>query len=438
MFKSIVSIRERFSPQLRKVAVNTSWLFADRILRMGVGLFVGVWVARYLGTQQFGLLNYATAFVALLTPFATLGLDNIVIREIVRDSSYKDEILGTTFFLKLLGGIVLVVLSIFSISLLRSGDRLTSWVVSVLSVGVIFQAFDTIDLQFQAQVQSKYTVIAKNIAFIVITLVKLTLIQINASLIAFAWVVLLESGLGAIGLAINYRMQGYSFWAWRWSCTRAIALLKESWALMLSGLTIMIYMRIDQIMLGQMIDDRAVGLYSAATRISEVWYFIPTAIASSMFPTIVEAKGISESLYYQRIKQLLRLMVFLSTAIAIPMTFLSKTFVVGLFGQEYIAASSILAIHIWASLFVFMGVATSPWFITEGLTKLSLQRTLIGAIANVLLNFLLIPIYSANGAAIATVISYAFAAFIANLFSRKARKIFFIQFQALFLIDWSK
>ncbi|AFY90070.1 flippase [Chroococcidiopsis thermalis] len=438
MFKSIVSIRERFSPQLRKVAVNTSWLFADRILRMGVGLFVGVWVARYLGTQQFGLLNYATAFVALLTPFATLGLDNIVIREIVRDSSYKDEILGTTFFLKLLGGIVLVVLSIFSISLLRSGDRLTSWVVSVLSVGVIFQAFDTIDLQFQAQVQSKYTVIAKNLAFIVITLVKLTLIQINASLIAFAWVVLLESGLGAIGLAINYRMQGYSFWAWRWSLTRAIALLKESWALMLSGLTIMIYMRIDQIMLGQMIDDRAVGLYSAATRISEVWYFIPTAIASSMFPTIIEAKGISESLYYQRIKQLLRLMVFLSTAIAIPMTFLSKTFVVGLFGQEYIAASSILAIHIWASLFVFMGVATSPWFITEGLTKLSLQRTLIGAIANVLLNFLLIPTYSGNGAAIATVISYAFAAFIANLFSRKARKIFFIQFQALFLIDWSK
>ncbi|MBD2305819.1 flippase [Chroococcidiopsis sp. FACHB-1243] len=435
MFKSIVSIRERFSPRLRKVAVNTSWLFADRILRMGVGLFVGVWVARYLGTQQFGLLNYATAFVALLTPFATLGLDNIVIREIVRDSSYKDEILGTTFFLKFLGGFVLVGLALISISLLRSGDQLTCWVVSVLSVGVIFQAFDTIDLQFQAQVQSKYTVIAKNLAFIVITLVKLTLIQINASLIAFAWVVLLESGLGAIGLAIVYRMQGYSLLAWRWSLTRAIALLKESWVLMLSGLTIMIYMRIDQIMLGQMIDDRAVGLYSAATRISELWYFIPTAICSSAFPTIIEAKGISESLYYQRIKQLLRLMVCLSIAIAIPMTFLSKTLVTGLFGQEYIAASSILTIHIWASLFVFMGVATSPWFITEGLTKLSLQRTLIGAIANVLLNFLLIPTYSGNGAAIATVVSYAFAAFITNLLNQKTRKMFFIQLKALILIN---
>ncbi|MGL5926540.1 flippase [Chroococcidiopsis sp.] len=435
MFKPIETISQRLNPQLRKVAVNTGWLFTDRFLRMGVGLFVGVWVARYLGTQQFGLFNYATAFVALLTPFATLGLDNIVVREIVRDSSHKDEILGTTFFLRFFGGFVLVGLALISISLLRSGDRLTYWVVSVLSAGVIFQAFDTIDLQFQAQVQSKYTVIAKNIAFIIITFVKIILIQINASLIAFAWVVLVESGLGAIGLAINYRMQGYSLLAWRWSLTRAIALLKESWALMLSGLSIMIYMRIDQIMLGQTSGDRAVGLYSAATRISELWYFIPTAICSSVFPTIIEAKEISESLYYQRIKQLLQLMVFLSIAIAVPMTFLSRTLVVGLFGQEYIAASSILAIHIWASLFVFVGVATSPWFITEGLTKLSLQRTLIGAIANVLLNFLLIPTYSGNGAAIATVISYACAAFVANFFNKKTRKMFFIQLKALFLIN---
>lgn len=431
MFKPIETISQRFSPKLLKVAANASWLFADRFLRMGIGLVVGVWVARYLGTQQFGLLNYATAFVALLTPFATLGLDNIVIREIVRDSSHKDEILGTTFFLKLLGGFVLVVLAIISISLLRSGEQLTCWVVSVLSVGVIFQAFDTIDLQFQAQVQSKYTVIAKNLAFIIITLVKINLIQINASLIAFAWAALAESGLGAIGLAINYRVQGYSLFVWRWSLTRAIALLKESWALMLSGLTIMIYMRIDQIMLGQMIDDRAVGLYSAATRISEIWYFIPTAIASSVFPTIIEAKGISESLYYQRLKQLLRLMVFLSTAIAIPMTFLSKTLVVGLFGQEYIAASAILSIHIWASLFVSMGVATSPWFVTEGLTKLSFQRTLLGAVANVLLNLVLIPTYSGSGAAIATVISYAIAGFFSHAIHIKTQKIFLIQVKSL-------
>lgn len=431
MFKPIETISHRFSPKLRKIAANTSWLFADRILRMGVGLVVGVWVARYLGTQQFGLFNYATAFVALLSPFANLGLDNIVIREIVRGSSDKDEILGTTFFLKLAGGIVSVVLAIISISLLRSGEQLTGWLVSILSAGVIFQAFDTIDLQFQAQVQSKYTVIAKNLAFIIITFVKITLIQVNAPLIAFAWAGLIESGLGAVGLAINYRVQGYSLWVWRWSLTRAIALLKESWALMLSGLTIMIYMRIDQLMLGQMIDDRAVGLYSAATRISEVWYFIPTAIASSVFPTIIEAKGISESLYYQRLKQLMQLMVFMSTAIAIPMTFLSKTLVLALFGQEYTAASSILAIHVWASLFVFMGVATSPWFVTEGLTKLSMQRTLIGAVVNVLLNLVLIPIYSGKGAAIATVISYAIAGFFIHVAHTKTQKIFQLQIQSL-------
>lgn len=431
MFKPIETISQRFSPKLRKVAVNTSWLFADRILRMGIGLVVGVWVARYLGPEQFGLYNYAIAFVALLTPFATLGLEQIVIREFVRGSSSQDEILGTTFFLKLAGGIVTLVLATIAISLVRSGDRLSGCLVGILSAGTIFQAFDTIDLQFQWQIQSKYTVIAKNTVFIIITFVKLSLIQLAAPIVAFAWVGLIESALGAVGLVIAYCVRGYSLWLWRWSLTRAITLLKESWPLMLAGLAVMIYLRIDQLMLGEMIDAQAVGIYSVATRISEVWYFIPTAIVSSIFPSIIEAKGRSESLYYQRLQKLIRLMVVVSTAIAIPMTFLSKTVVLALFGEEYIAASSILAIHIWGAIFVFMGVATSPWFVTEGLAKLEFQRTLLGAVINVLLNLVLIPTYSGSGAAIATVISHAIACFFSHAIHTKTQKLFQLQIKSL-------
>jgi PST family polysaccharide transporter len=424
------------SDRLRKIIANTGWLFADRILRMGVGLFVGVWVARYLGVEQFGVFNYATAFVALFSTLSTLGLDAIVVRSIVREPEKRAEILGTAFWLKLLGGVAALLLAVSSIILVRHDDQLTISLVAILSSVGIFQAFDTIDLWFQSQVQSKYTVIAKNTAFVITALVKVTLISIQAPLIAFAWAGLGEVSLGAIGLIISYRVRGYSPWLWPWSSPLAKTLLKESWPLILSGVTIMIYMRIDQIMLGQMIGDKAVGLYSAATRISEVWYFIPMAMASSVSPTIYAAKEVSESLYYRRIEQFLRLLSWLSIVLAVPMSFLSGTIITVLFGKSYEASASILAIHIWASLFVFMGVGTSSWFIAEGLTQFALRRTIIGAITNVFLNIFLIPAYGGVGAAIATVISQAFASFLSNATHPKTRKIFNLQVKSLIPFSW--
>ena len=423
------------SDKLRGIIANTGWLFADRILRMGVGLFVGVWVARYLGVQQFGVFNYATAFVALFSTLSTLGLDAIVVRSIVREPEKRAEILGTAFWLKLLGGIAALVLAVSCIMVVRHDDSLTISLVAVLSSVGIFQAFDTLDLWFQSQVQSKYTVIAKNTAFAITALVKVFLISTHAPLIAFAWSGLGEVGLGVIGLMITYKISGYSPWLWSWSLSLAKTLLKESWPLILSGLTIMIYMRIDQIMLGQMVGDKAVGLYSAATRISEVWYFIPMAIASSVSPAIYAAKEVSEALYYQRIKQLIRMLVLISLVISVPMSFMSSTLITILFGNGYAEAGQILAIHIWASVFVFMGVATSPWFIAERLTEFSFHRTLIGAIVNVVLNFYLIPKYGGVGAAISTLIAYAFAGFFVHSIHPITRNIFYLQLKALLLFS---
>jgi PST family polysaccharide transporter len=418
---------------LRGIIANTGWLFADRILRMGVGLFVGVWVARYLGVEQFGIFNYASTFVGLFITISTLGLDGIVIRSIVREPEKRSQILGTAFCLKFFGGVVALVLAVSCIMLVRRDDQLTISLVAILSSVGIFQAFDTIDLWFQSQVQSKYSVIAKNTAFAIIALVKVFLISTHAPLIAFAWSSLGEIGLGAIGLMITYKISGYSPWFWSWSLPLAKTLLKESWPLILSGLTIMIYMKIDQIMLGEMVGDKAVGLYSAATRISEVWYFIPGVIASSVTPAIYAAKEISEALYYQRIEQLIRMLVLISIIISVPMSFMSSTLITILFGNGYAEAGQILAIHIWASMFVFMGVATSPWFIAEGLTEFSFHRSLIGAIVNVVLNFFLIPSFAGIGAAIATLIAYAFAGFFVHSIHPITRNIFHLQLKALLL-----
>jgi len=417
---------------LQKIIGNTGWLFADKILRMGVGLFIGAWVARYLGPEQFGTLSYATAFVALFLPFATLGLDGIVVRDLVNEPLNQAKVMGTAFVLRVLGSIFTLCLTVMAIIWIRPDDTLTHWLVIIISIGTIFQAFDIIDLWFQSQVQSKYTVWVKNLAFLLIALVRATLIFGQFPLIAFAWAGLVEIMLGAVGLLMIYGLNGHHISQWRGELARAKQLLRQSWPLVLSGLSVMIYMKIDQIMLGQMIGNDAVGLYSAAIRISEIWYFIPLAIVSSVFPSIIEAKKVSEILYYQRLQKLFNLMTALSVIVAIIMTILSNIIIQILFGEHYAAAGTILAIHIWAAVFVFLGVAQSPWDITEGLTTIALQRTIMGAIINIMLNLVLIPSYQGIGAAIATVVAYAFSAFMLNSVYRKTQPIFLAQAKSFF------
>ncbi len=416
---------------LSKILANISWLFADRILRMGFGLIVGVWVARYLGVQQFGIVNYATAFVAIFNPLATLGLDVVVVRRLVADPAQQQQILGTSFWMRFVAGWLTWAIAIIGIYVLRPDDRTMIVTVTILGAASIFGSIDTIDLWFQSQVQSKYSVLAKNAAFLATASIKVGLIVIQAPLLAFVSLILLEAILGAVGLLVVYKKQGHLIKLWQWSRELGRDLLRESLPLILSGLTIMIYMRIDQIMLGQMVGDKAVGIYSAATRISEVWYFVPMTVSSSVMPSIFKAKEIGEELYYQRIGKLNRGLVWLAITVAIVMTFVAKPLIMMLFGDNYLESGTILAIHIWASVFVFTGVATSGWFIAENLTYLSLYRTLSGAIVNILLNIFLIPLYGGIGAAIATVIAQAVASLITNGINPKTRKLFRLQIRSL-------
>jgi len=259
-----------------------------------------------------------------------------------------------------------MLLAVGSVCLLRPEDRLVWLLVTIIASGTIFQAFDVVDFWFQSQVLSKFTVIARNAAFLVIAVVKIILILQQAPLVAFALAGLGEIVLAAAGLVAACRVHGYRLQFWQGSRARMVELLRESWPLVLSGLAIIVYMQIDQIMLGQMSGDEAVGLYSAAIRLSEVWYFIPTIIVSSVFPAIVEAKKLDSAVYYERLKKLFSLLAGIAYGVSIPLTFLAPYLVRILYGQGYLAAVPILSIHIWASLFVFIGVGQGPWNITEG------------------------------------------------------------------------
>lgn len=422
--------------QLQRAVANTGWLITDRLLRMGVGLAVSVLVTRYLGPARFGILSYVFALVGLAGAVATLGLDSVVVRDIVRNPGQAGEILGTAFAMRSVSGVLALGGVLMAVSLLRPGDRTLLWLVAITGGTLVLQAFDTIDVWFQAQVQSRYAVYARNAAFLVTALLKLLLVYRRAPLVGFVWAGLLEVLLAAAGLVLGYRLAGRSFAPWRVRFATAKQLLSESWPLFLSGLAIGVYMKIDIVMLGAMAGDRAAGTYSAATRISEVWYFIPAAIVSSVAPSLTIARQRSERLYYARLNQLFHLLAATAIAIAIPMTFLAGSLTRLLYGQQYIAAGPVLALHIWAALFVFLGMGQNCWTVNEGLTKLALSRTAVGAVTNVVLNLILIPRYSGLGAAIATVISYALSAVLLNAADRRTAHIFRRQIAAIFLRDY--
>lgn len=401
-------LRDRLEgrPNLWRILTNIGWLFGDRILRLGVGLVIGVWVARYLGPESFGLLNYALAYVGLFLPFAVLGFDQIIVRELVNQPDRTYETLGSVFWAKLLAGTVTYGLAVGIIFVLKPNDSSLPILVILTGTILVFQAFDTVDFWFLSQIRSKYSVVARNTSFLVVSAVRLILLLTAAPLIAFAGAVALEALLTAIALVAVYRLSGEHLRAWRITRDRAGALIRTSWPLLLTNVAIAIYMRVDKVMLGEMRGDVEVGIYSAALRLSEVWYIIPAAIVTSVSAAVAIAKKTDEVQYRRRVQQLLNVMAIAGYAVAIPISLLSGPIIALVYGPQFADAGPTLAIHIWAAVFVNLGGAHSLWLINEGRTGYFSVSTAIGAVMNVALNLVLIPHYGSVGAAIATLVSY--------------------------------
>lgn len=429
--KMITQFKSIFNREKRKVLVNIGWLASERLFRMGVGFLTLAWTARFLGVEQFGSLNFAIAFVGLFSPLLQLASDQIIFRDLVNNPKSKESILGSSLFIKFCAGVLTLILSISSVFLLKGGDILAFQLVVILSFSSLISGFNIIDLWFQSQVDSKNAVIAKNCAFFAATVIRILLLELRAPIEYFAWLLVLESLLNAIGLLVVFKVTGNHIINWRVDYLFSRKLMKISFPLIFSTLAIVIYMKIDQVMLGQLAGAESVGVYAAAVRLSEIWPFASTMLVRSLAPSIIAAKKVSESSYYSKIQKLCNLQALMVYAIALPMTVLSTPFVVLVFGAEYKAAGVVLAIHIWSSMFLFLGYVKEIWITTEELTWFSFLFTLAGATMNILINFILIPRYHEVGAAIATIISYAFADYIMCFLYPPARKFGFIMTKAM-------
>lgn len=421
------------NPELKKILANINWLFLDKTVQMAVAFFVGVWVIRYLGPEKYGILSYAVAFVALFGFIAKLGMDGIAVREFVKNPEKKEEIFGTLFFLRLIAGILACICSIVAIFFVRSGDALIFWLTFIIALGFIFQVSDVFDFWFQSQVASKYTVYIRSAVSLASGLTKITLILMNAPIIAFAGVILLESALTLLGFVLIFLKKKEKISLSKIDFSIGKQILSDSWPLILASVAVSIYMKIDQVMIGDMLGNEPLGIYSAAVSLSEIWYFFPLIVTTSVFPAIIYAKKINQELYMSRIQMLYDSMVWVSIIIALVVTFFSKGIINLLFGKEYIQSASVLSIYVWAGVSVFLGVASGNFLLAENLTKISLVRTIGGGVVNVLLNLYWIPKYGIIGAAWATVISYSISTMLI-VFSKEARINIILFFRTLNLI----
>lgn len=416
---------------LQKILGNTGWLFVDKGLRLGMGLVVNAWMARYLGPEQFGVFNYALAFVMIFSTLANLGLDGIVVRDIVRDPSCRDETLGSAFVMKFFAGTLTVLVSAISIALLRPHDSLTFWMVALTAAGTVFQAFDTIDFWFQAQVRSKHVVYARSVAFLTMSLLKMALILLHAPLVAFALAGLGEVAIAAGGLVIAYQRNGQYLRAWSATIPRAKKLLNDSWPLILGGVFLSIHARIDQVMLGQMIGQREVGYFSAATKLIDVLGFIPVIIYSSVAPEITNAKVQGEEIYFNKLAQVYRVMTILFLMTAVPVFLIADWLVVFLYGTEYQAAGKLLCLYVIRLFFTNIGMGKALYITNENLFRYSLLTAIVGSVTNIGLNYLWIPKYTSVGVIWAMIVSFAVSIFVVDVFFISTRKHLKIMIKAI-------
>ncbi len=404
---------------------------AEKILRMAVGLFVGVYVARYLGPERFGVLSYAMSVVVLFSALSSLGLNGILVRELVNFPKKREELLGTAFILKLSGsGLVLILLSI---TLYFMGDnRQSNLMIFIIAAGLIFQSFNVIQFYFEAKVLSKYLVFAQFVSMIAVSIAKLVFIWLGLPLIYFAWAVLIESLILAIGLSVVYFKQKLNIFNWKFSFKTATGLLKDSWPLILSGMVISIYMKIDQVMIKEMLGASEVGIYAAAVRISQALYVIPMVIAVSLYPKLVELHKRDRKEMVILIQSCCDSLVFVAITIAIIITISANQLILLLFGSAYSRAALVLVVHIWSFVFICAEVMVGRWAITEGIVKLIAVRNLFSAISNIILNLYLIPKYGAAGAAIASLGAIFLSYYLFFSMLKITRQMFFIQSRSIF------
>ncbi len=403
-----------------KTVNNAKWMIGEQAVQMAISVVLGVITARYLGPSNYGVINYSAAFVVFFSSIVTLGLEGVIIKEMVNNRDQEGTIIGTGIAMRLLASAISIFAILILLTILNPGDTIVLKVGFLQSLVMLFKAFELIDFWFQSYLRSKYVAILKSISYFLVAIYKFYILFTNKSIEWFAFSTSLDFLLIAIMIVIAYYKKGGK--QMHFSFEMAKKLLKQSYHFILSGMLITVYVQMDKILIGQFLTEADVGLYSAATTICNYWLLVPVALINSARPTIMQLKkDENEEMYLKRIKQLYCILIWGGAIVCLGISVLSKFILSTLYQEAYISATPTLAIVIWYTIFSTLGTARGIWIVCENKNAYIKKIVLWGTVMNLVLNLALIPVLGIIGSAITSLTTQIFTAIIAPMLYKETR-----------------
>lgn len=414
---------------------NTGWIISGKLAQMALALVVSLWSARYLGPSNYGLLNYASAYVAFFTSLCTLGItSSVLISELTKHPESEGTTLGTSITLRLISSLLSMAMIVSIVFVVDDGDPLIVWIAALSSIGMFFQAFDIIEYWFLKRYLSKITAIASFVGYCIASAYKIVLLIGGRDVVYFAVATSVDYIAIAIFLFIAYKKNAGPKLSFSWK--RGKEILAVSYHFILSGAMVAIYGQTDKIMLKLMMSETEVGYYSTASSLSTMWCFVLSAVISSMSPTITRLKKEeNEDEYLRKNRQLYGVVFYTSVCMSLLIAVFASVIVNTLYGEAYEGSIAPLRIIVWYVAFSYLGVARDIWLVCENKQKYSKYMYIIAAIANVCMNLLLIPRLGATGAALATLITQFLTSLVIPLLWKDTRENAKLIAEAIFCKD---
>ncbi len=398
---------------LGKFVGNTSWMMFQRIYQMVIQLVVGSLSARYLGPSNYGLINYGSSIISFFLTVSKLGMDSVVVAEMSRNPQKESSYLGTALLMRFIASL-LSFFAVWSIVILiEPGNTLLQVVTVLQAIAIIFQSTEVLYFWFQARLEMKYVTLTTMIALTVTAVWRVSLLANAAAVQWFALSSSISALVCGVCIVVFFAYKAKLKLSVSWNDGRF--LLSNSYHFIINGLAVTLYTQLDRIMLGKVVSQEAVGFYSAASTIAVMWEFIPNAVINSATPILIKKRETDVVAYKKRYRQLMLGISIMGVCVGIGFTLFSRLIIYILYGEMYYPSINALKILIWSTSFAMIGSSRAIWLVSERKYKYGKYFTIMGAIANVILNSMMIPRYGIEGAAFATLISQVVVSLIAPL-----------------------
>lgn len=429
--------RFRQRTNLARMAGHSAWMLGDRVIRAALGVIVGALVARHLGPDSFGMLSLVFAHVLLFASIAGLGMDGVLVRDLVRNAPRRQEILGTAFVIKFYCGIAVFVLGNALVVGLRSEPGLAA-LIALGSCALFFYAFDVIDSLFQSRLEGRAIVTARTTAFVVISGLRFAFVLAGAPLAWFAATAAIEVAVGAALIVAIYLLKDGSIRQWTFERRRALELVRTSLPVAASGFFVTAILQVDKLILESMAGTHAVGIYSAASMLSIAWYMLPVVLGSSVAPRLTALYEANRADYERRLQDSSSVLTCVMACAAAFVTVAAQPLIELMFGDAYADAALVLTVHFWAGIFV-AHVSIRTWaLLIEGKIALLLAFSALALLANIVLNLVLIERYAEAGAAFAALISWGLSALVFPLVSAQSRGYVRLLLKSFNPLSWAR